>query len=79
MSNVSPDYFEIYRIVFIVTLFLISVISFFVIMGLKKAQDENQRLREIQEEQLSLLKECKGVLVEIRDVVAGKIEKKESQ
>lgn len=77
MNNASADFFGIYRIVFIVTLFLISVISFFVIIGIKKAQDENQKLREIQEEQLSLLKECKGALVEIRDVIVNKKENSE--
>lgn len=66
------EFFGIYKIVFIVTLFLISAISLFVIIGIKKAQDENRRLREIQEEQLSLLKECKTALVEIRDAVLGK-------
>ncbi len=78
MNNVGADFFGIYRIVFIVTLFLISVISFFVVMGLKKAQDENQRLREIQEEQLSLLKDCKGTLVEIRDVLMNKKEEEKA-
>ena len=78
MNDVSADFFGIYRIVFIVTLFLISVISFFVIIGIKKAQDENRKLREIQEEQLSLLRECKGVLTEIRNVMMNKDEKEKT-
>ena len=77
MNTSGAEYFAIYRIVFIVTLFLISVISFFVIVGIKKAQDENKKLREIQEGQLTKLDECLKVMTEMRDLMKDQKEKKE--
>ena len=69
METIDTSFFAVYKYLFIIALLLIGGISIFVILGIKKAQQENRELADIQQEQLNILKECLEVLKEIR---AGK-------
>lgn len=65
MEAIDTGFFAIYKYLFIIALLLIGGISVFVILGIKKAQQENKELANIQQAQLDTLKECLEVLKEI--------------
>jgi len=69
METIDTGFFAVYKYLFIIALLLIGGISIFVILGIKKAQQENRELADIQQDQLDTLKECLEILKEIR---AGK-------
>ncbi|MCD4785757.1 MAG: hypothetical protein K8T10_18205 [Candidatus Eremiobacteraeota bacterium] len=66
MEAIDTGFFAIYKYLFIIALLLIGGISIFVILGIKKAQQENKELANIQQGQLDTLKECLEILKEIR-------------
>jgi large-conductance mechanosensitive channel len=50
-----------------VALLLIGGISVFVVIGIKKAQEENREIAQIQKATLEAVKECVSVMKEVRD------------
>ncbi|MCE1245203.1 MAG: hypothetical protein LWY06_01020 [Firmicutes bacterium] len=52
-----------------IALLLIGGISVFVVLGIKKAQDENKEIARIQQATLDAIKECVTVMKEVRDKI----------
>lgn len=59
------NFFAVYKILFIVAMVLIATISVFVVIGIKRAQEENKEITKIQKEQLETLQEMLGIMKEL--------------
>jgi hypothetical protein len=67
MGVQDTGFFAIYKYLFMVALLLIGGISVFVVIGIKKAQEENREIAQIQKATLEAVKECVSVMKEVRD------------
>lgn len=65
----SSGLFTVYKYLFMIALLLIGGISVFVVLGIKKAQDENKEIARIQQATLDAIKECVTVMKEVRDKI----------
>jgi len=63
----SSGFFAVYKYLFMIALLLIGGISVFVVLGIKKAQEENKEIARIQQATLEAVKECVSVMKEVRD------------
>jgi len=67
MEIADPGLTFLYNILFFAAMLLIAIISVFVILGIRKANEENKQIKETQNKQLEVMTQCAELLKEIRD------------